>query len=477
MMEIPTYTEIAHELCRQDYSEYVEFVHGGRYIHGRFTRWLCRQVQDFVDAETGNAYDILLLSVPPQHGKSMTITETLPSWYLGKHPMHRVIEVSYNDPFATKFLRRNKEKIVEFGKDIFGIEIGYPDNANEFVLDNKVGGMQSKGILSGVTGNPAELFIVDDPIKTREEADSPTMRDKVFEEWLSSWKTRLAPGAKLIVIMTRWHLADLYGKLKETEHNVTVINLPIECEVERDVLGRTKGDPLFPEMGRDKKWLKDFKKSYITTQGTRVWNSLMMGKPTNDDGNIFKREWIKRYHERPPIAYLSISLDATFKDGLNSDYVSITVWGKTGPNHYLLDRIKKIMGFVETIAAMNQIIQRHMDYNVILIEDKANGSAIIDTLRRRYSGIIPIQPEGGKVSRANAVSPLFESGNVYVPDDPSYEDYINELVDFPNAEHDDDVDSTTQNLNYTREVVAEIDVVNEDEWTEDDQINDVLGYR
>ena len=138
--------QIMEELSRRDYGEYVEYVHKGRYKHGRFTRYLTRKIQDFVFTDHGHAYDILILTVPPQHGKSTTITETLPSYYLGKNPYGRVIEISYNDQFAQKFIRRNKEKIYDYGYDIFGIEIGTPNTANEFLLTNRVGGMISRGI-------------------------------------------------------------------------------------------------------------------------------------------------------------------------------------------------------------------------------------------------------------------------------------------------------------------------------------------
>lgn len=473
-MKLPRSNDIINELCRRSYAHYVEHVHQGRYIHGRFTRYLTKQVQDFIESKTDNAYDIMVLSVPPQHSKSTTITETLPSWYLGKHPEHRVIEVSYNDDFAKKFIRRNVDKIQEFGKDIFGIEIGDVNNANEFVLSNKIGGMLSRGVIGGITGLPSELMIIDDPVKSRQDADSETMRDKVWGEWLSSMKSRLAPNAKVILIMTRWHKDDFAGRIIANEENVTVINFPVECITETDELGRRLGDALFPEMKKDKAWLESFKRSYQTAEGSRAWNSLYMGKPSNEEGSIFLRGWFKYYTHVPDLVYKVISVDATFKEGDNSDFVAIHVWAKTDNDYYLVHRYKRIMGFVDTLEAITRTIAEHSDYKMILIEDKANGSAIIDVLARKYGAVIPVKPEGSKIARANAVSPLFEAGNVYVR--PEHYDYVDEMCDFPTGVHDDEVDASSQALNRLRQVVAKRLTRDPEEWNEEDQINSIVDY-
>ena len=120
---IPEYVQIQakKELCRRHYRDYVEYVHEGRWISGKAVTFLCDEVQKFIETNTGHAFDILVISMPPQHGKSMTITETLPSWFLGKYPKKRVIEVSYNEDFAQLFGRRNLRKIKQFGEDIFNI--------------------------------------------------------------------------------------------------------------------------------------------------------------------------------------------------------------------------------------------------------------------------------------------------------------------------------------------------------------------
>lgn len=481
-MQIPTTEEVLQELARRNFGDYVEYIHEGRYIHGKFTRYLTKQVQDFIEAKTGNAYDILILSVPPQHGKSTTITESLPSWYLGKNPTHRVIEISYNDDFASMFTRRNHEKIERAGQTLFGITIGSPDTATEFELSNGIGSFISRGINSGITGKPAELMIIDDPVKNRADADSETMRAKLYDEWLNSYKSRLANGAKVILIMTRWHKQDLAGMLMQTERNVTVLNFPVECLTESDALGRRFGDTLFPEspVSKDKAWWADFKQSYITTQGSRALNSLYYGNPTNDEGGIFRRQWFMQnlYQGVPDVGYTVISVDATFKDGKNSDFVAIQVWGKMGSDCYLLHRVKRIMGFVDTIEEIGRVIGLYPDYNAIYIEDKANGSAIIDVLRRKYRAVIPVQPEGGKEARASAIAPMAEAGNVHLRGTDG--DMIDECCDFPNSDHDDQVDAMSQALNKLRNIIVVPNVkrvYDEDDPLEyEDQLGSVLGY-
>ena len=443
--------ELKKELCRRVYSDYVEYVHEGRWIKGKAVFYICDKVQEFIEKDTGHAFDILVLSIPPQHGKSMTITETLPSWYLGKFPTKRIIEASYSEDFAQLFGRRNLRKIEQFGKGLFNIEKGKIANNTEFELSNGIGGMISRGILSGVTGRPADLMIIDDPVKNRQEADSKTYRDRIWAEWNDSFKSRLSFGAKVIIIQTRWHEDDFAGRIIKNEKHVTVINLKCEAD-NNDPLGRKPGEALCPEIGKGNEWLKDFKSTFTTKEGNRTWNALYQGSPTPDDGNIFKRKWFQYYEKLPTLPYMLISVDATFKDKEDNDFVSIQVWGKKNVDFYLVDRVKEHLGFTETLNVIRQLRNKYDQCSAVLIEDKANGSAIIEVLQREFSGVVPINPEGGKIARANAVSPSFESGNVYLPKTAKWlYDYETELISFPNAEHDDDVDCTINKKNIRKE--------------------------
>lgn len=450
------------ELARLDYTAYTHFVHQGAWKVTRFGRYLTERVQDFLNNETGHPYDILILSCPPQHGKSLTITETLPSFYLGRNPDKRVIEVSYSEEFAKKFGRRNKQKLSQFGQYLFDVKLAdSPNSATEFEITGHRGGMISRGVGSALTGNPADLIIIDDPIKNSQEAYSETYRENLWENWLTAIRSRLSAGAKVILIMTRWHEDDLAGRMIEHEPNVTVINIPCEAE-ENDLLGRDVGEALCPEIGKGDEWLEQFKAGFLTKEGSRAWNSLYQGRPTATEGNLIKREWWKFYDVLPAdIPVWCLSVDATFKEKDDSDFVSITLWGKEGNSIYLIDEIHEHLDFTGTISAIENMRVRYPKISMVLIEDKANGSAIISVLRRYMLGIIAIEPIGGKVSRANAVTPAIEAGNVYLPRyAPFTQDFITECAVFPNGKYDDRVDSMSQAL--SRLIFFKADVRKED---------------
>lgn len=437
--------DFAIELMRSSYAAYCYFVHKEKWIDTRFHRFLADKVQTFVETVTGNPYDILVLSTPPQHGKSMTVTETFPSWYEGKYPDRRCIVACYNDDFAGKFGRRNKNKIEEYGQFIFDISLSKSSDRDIEIAEHG-GSIITRGIMSGITGNSGDLIIIDDPVKNRQEADSITYRERLWEEWQNSIKTRTQAGTKIIIIQTRWHEDDLAGRVIREESNVEVVNIPVEAE-ENDILGRKVGDALCPEIGKDNKWLQAFKASY--TDGMRAWNALFQGRPTSEEGNMFKREWWRFYDCLPEHLPLKvISVDATFKDNADSDFVAIEVWGKLNADFYLIDMLKRRMDFPDTLKAIKAMNAKYPDRHSILIEDKANGPAIIAMLKHEISGIIPIEPQGSKIARANAVTGIIESGNVYLP---RYADFTSEFIEehaaFPNGVNDDLVDSCTQFLN------------------------------
>ncbi|WP_294364675.1 phage terminase large subunit [uncultured Clostridium sp.] len=449
--------ELKKELARRDYSEYCKYVHRGNWILGKHIKLICSEIENLIYRKTDK--NILIVSLPPQHGKSQCISETLPSYYHGIFPDDRVIEVSYGDDLAQNFGRKNKEKILEFGHALFEIELDRASDTLYTVKDHR-GSMLSKGIMAGITGNPGDLIIVDDPIKNRQEAESETYRNRIWEEFLNSIYTRLSAKGIIIVIMTRWHEDDLAGRiLKNLPHKCKEINIPLEAE-ENDILGREIGDALFPEIGKDNAWLKDFKTVYTTEAGSRSWNALMQGRPSAADGNLFKREWWKKYTKAPRCPLNIMTVDATFKDTSKSDYVAIGVWGKRNNEYYKLGLLNKRMGFVETVGAIKEFKRKFPFVNAIYIEDKANGSAIIDVLRRQIQGVIPYNPgRDSKESRASAISPLVEAGQVYLPEYETWtNDFIDQCASFPNGSNDDMVDEMTMALNLLRNRVAKIEV-------------------
>ena len=448
------------ELARRSYPYYLQYATPG-WIPTRFANFLATQVQSFVTTDTGNAFDILIIETPPQHGKSMTITEAFPAWYLGTFPNNRVIVASYNEETANRFARRNKDKINATGMNLFGHAIGDVNQAATFELDNHRGAMISRGILSGITGNPANLIIIDDPIKNRVEADSETIRARVWEEWQNSIKSRLAAGAKVIVIMTPWHEDDLAARILAKEHNVTLLRLPVEAEAE-DPMGRSIGEPLCPELGKDAKWLEDFKKSYIKDPdgGARAWAALYQCSPRVEEGNIIRRSWWKFYNPNEIKVFGAevISVDATFKDKDDNDFVAISVWGKRRNDYYCQYMMNAHLNFLATLQAIRTVRSLYPRAMTVLIEDKANGSAIINVLQQEMF-CIPVNPRGGKVARVNAVSAAIESGHTYLPmGAPWVEPFIDQFSAFPNAPHDDMVDSASQALTYLLYSTGVVDV-------------------
>ena len=440
------------ELARRHFSWYLAYTQGKTWINTRFSAFLSLKVQEFLELETGHAYDILVIETPPQHGKSMTVTESLPSWWLGKHPNERIIVAAYNDDLAGRFMRRNKEKLKQKCDKLFGVQVGEIDRADavELAPPNK-GGILSRGIRSGITGNPANLIIIDDPIKSREEADSATWRGKVWDEWQNSIKSRLAAGAKVIVIMTPWHEDDLAARILQTEPNATLLRLPVEAE-ENDPLGRQPGDPLCPELGKDANWLADFKASYMNDPqgGPRAWTALYQCNPRVEGGNIVKREWWQYYKpaEVQTFGTELISVDAAFKGADTSDYVAITVWGKRNNSYYCQYCLNRHMTFTETLEAIRATRALYPNARKVLIEDKANGTAIIDVLQREM-WCVPVNPKGGKAARVNAVSAAIETGHVFLPEGaPWVEPYLDQWSAFPAGAHDDMVDSSTQALSH-----------------------------
>lgn len=441
-------TEFDAEWARRKYVRYCQYVHHGSWIPGRHHRLIC----DVLDQVARGELDRVMFWMPPQHGKSMTITETFPSYYLGRNPTKRVIEASYNDDFARKFGRRNREKISEFGPRLWNVSLSSINfGASSWDLNNNVGGMRSVGIGGAATGEGADLLIVDDPIKDAAEATSETFRNRLWDEYRSTFKTRVHPGGAIIVVMTRWHEDDLCGRLLNPDYGTpekwTVIRLPAISEGEGDLLGRPEGEPLWPEHGYDKEWLEAQKRAI----GSYAFAGLYDQRPAPAEGGILKRGWFNFYDVLPHGGTAIQSWDCTFKDAKDNDYVAGHIWMRNGANYYLVDRVHDHMGIIDTMRSVRTLTAKHPMAWGKLVEDKANGTAVIELLRKEIPGLIPVEPQGGKIVRAQAIAPFVEAGNVYLPSPsiaPWVHDFLEECVAFPNAAHDDDVDAMTQAIYY-----------------------------
>lgn len=400
-------------------------------------------------------------TLKPTHN-STTITETVPAWMLGRHPDRKWIIASYNSDFATTFGRKNKQKCEEFNPKIFpGFKLAdNPCNNIEFETTKK-GGVYSAGLLAGITGHSAYYVIIDDPIKTMEEALSATTKEKLWNEYLASVRSRMAAGGKIIVIQTRWAEDDLYGRILENEDHVTRINIQCECtDPKTDPLKRKKGEGLCEEIGKGTKWLHDFKKIYKSDKGSRAWEALYQGNPMSIEDEIIKQSWWKYYDDEdlPDLPYKILSVDAAFKGDDKNDFIAITKWGKRDNKYYLLKVINEHMDFVTTVNKIRELREEDPEIMFVLVEDKANGSAIINVLSNEMDGVIPINPLGGKIARLNAVASAVERGDVYLNRREYWNEEIRKQCAYgPQWKHDDIADSISQALN--RMIFVDADVV------------------
>lgn len=435
--------EAKRQLCRISYKEYAKRANFYKITIFRHLELIAEVLQRIADGEQL----FVLIEMPPRHGKSLFGTETYPSFYLGKNPDKRVIVSSYSGGLAKKFGRMNRNKFADNAGELFGLKVS-KDNAaaNNWGIEGHKGGMISVGIGGAITGEGADLLVLDDVVKNAKEANSPTYREMVWNEWESTLSTRLHDGGSVVVIMTRWHEDDLIGRLLERSPRDWVrLRLPAIAEDEDDLLGREIGEALCPELGFDEEWAEQ-KKLEV---GSRTWSSLYQQRPAPAAGAIFNRSWIKFYKVLPTLDERLTSWDMTFKGGEGSDRVAGQIWGRKGAEFYLTDSKTDKMDFTSSLQAVKTFHAKHRT-PAILIEDKANGPAIINSLQREVPGIIPIQPIGDKVTRASAVAPYWEAGNVYLPDPsiaPWVDDFIEELVSFPYAKNDDIVDAMSQALN------------------------------
>jgi len=425
------------------YEAYCLLAYRGLYVPARHTKYMCRVLED---VERGAVKKVIFM-LPPRHSKSMTISETFPSFFIGRQPNRRVIEVSYGDQLAQKFGKANKDKIIDFGMALFDIEIerGNASKTN-WGIEGYRGGMISSGIGGHITGEGADLLLIDDPIKNREEANSIIYREKVWAEWQNTLLTRLQPEAAVIIVLTRWHEDDLVGRILkgETAGEWLVVRLPCLAE-EGDLLGREPGEPLWPEFGFDAEWAEQRK----VEVGSYTWSALYQQRPSPAEGNIIKREWF-RYYQTIDLSEMDeviLSWDMAFKDKASSSYVVGQVWGRKGANAFLIDQVRRKMDFPATQRAFKRMVERYPMAGAKLVEDKANGPAIVDSLKSTIPGIIAVSPHGSKEARLHAVSPEIEAGNVHIPmNAPWVDDFVEEIVSFPYGEYDDQLDAMTQAL-------------------------------
>lgn len=396
-----------------------------------------------------------MVFMPPRHGKTELVSRIFPAYFVRRHPDRWTGLCSYEAGLAQDFSRTARDSFIRSGGKLKG-----DSQAVHLWQTEERGGMWAAGVGGPITGRGFHLGIIDDPIKNDEEAASETIRRKHKSWYDSTFLTRGEPGHSIVVVQTRWNEDDLSGYLLEQEkvepENWHIVNLeairedgersfPVSCTVEPD--WRQPGEALCPER-YDETELGKIKNRV----GSYFWSALYQQRPSPLEGGSFKRSWWKYYNETPALDsfnFLCQSWDMAFKDTDESDFVVGQLWGVKGPDFYLLDQTRGRMDFPATVMAVRGMTAAYPEAVVKYVEDAANGAAVIATLRRTIPGIVAVKPMGGKESRAASISPLVEAGNVFLPSPeicPWIRDFVEECAGFPNAAHDDQVDSMTQAL-------------------------------
>lgn len=446
---------LARMKARQQLLAYICFTNKN-YKVSTFSEMVCAALDQFIlDVQAGKR-PILILQAPPQHGKSEMVSRKLPAFLLGKFPEWRIGAASYSDELANAMaqdVRRNLASPEH--QRLFQTPIAkrkYDVNRmGEFTAPSGAGSYLGVGVGAGLTGRPIDIGIIDDPVKNEKEALSPITKEGHWNWYQSVFTTRLSEFSGQIVMATSWAEDDLPARIAEhfrndsrlTHLRFPAINLPDEVGY----------NPVLAE-GALVPQLHSLEKLY-ETQGLLSdywWSALYQQSPKALGGNVFKESGIRYYLPKDlPARFekLICSWDATFKDTDGTDFVVGQAWGRLGANSYLLGQIRGRLSFSKTVAAVIELKSRFMAAREILIEDKANGPAVIDTLKASIPGIIAIEPDGSKLARAHAVTSYWEAGNVWLPHEdiaPWIREFISEITAFPAAAHDDQVDSMTQAL-------------------------------
>lgn len=460
--------------ARRELAAYIAYTTPG-YVSSHFSRTVCAALDKFVADMQAGLRPILILQAPPQHGKSEIVSRKLPAFLMGCFPDWYVAAASYSATLADSMsldVRRNLTSNEHLR--LFPLKAERPkykiDRNGEFSNSNGKGAYIGDGVGGGFTGRPADIFIIDDPIKNAQEALSPTTKEGHWNWYQSTCKTRMSANSGQIVMATSWAEDDLPARIEalhKGDPRLTVLRFPAINEPgEAGYNPDLPRGPLIPEL-HPLDQLLEFKAEL----SDYWWSAMYQQTPKSLGGNVFKEEGIRYYFPKDlPAKFDKVlaSWDCTFKDTDGTDFVVGQVWGKVGANSYLLGQVRKRMSFTKTVAAVIKLKQEWPRIRDILIEDKANGPAVIDTLKASVPGIIPIEPDGSKLARAHAVTAYWEAGNVWLPHhdwsahlfegDGTVKDLVGELTAFPAAANDDQVDALTQALRRLYPLVGRLNI-------------------
>ncbi len=483
LLELPSLTEIDAEIARRrrrpiSPGALASTVSRGRWQHAAHLDLLDSKLLALSEGRIKR----LIVTMPPRHGKSQLCSRYFPAWYLGMNPDHRVILCSYEAGFAAKWGGEARDLLSEHGPELFGVNVSDDTSArDDWKIEGREGGMVTSGVGGPITGRGANLLVIDDPVKNARDANSPTIRQAVWDWWQSTALTRLEPDASVLVIQTRWHKHDLAGRLLaedpderdgEDDEGWQVVNLPAIAESEGDALGRKIGEALWP--GR---WSAERLMRRMRRLGSYVWGALFQQRPTDPEGNYFKRTWFKAIEPNrvPRLERITRCWD-----------LAATVQGENGnEDPDFLAGVKIGRGIDGTYYVLHCHADRttpdgvektllqtaHADGRDVSIRVEQEGAASGKIVRRhfsrmmdgwdfRFTGI----PRASKFVRSGAFNAACERGDVVLVAGAWNEAFLDELCGFPTGAHDDKVDAA---------VGAYQDLVNESQM--DDAVAEAWG--
>lgn len=428
--------------------------------------------------------DGIMAFMPPGAAKSTYLSVLAASWLLGRRPGTNVIAASYAQDVANRFGRRVRQIVRsdQFQKIMSCGIVGDNQAVDNYSLTN-ASDYRAAGLNAAVTSFRADWALVDDPVKGREDADSAIIRDKTYNGFLDDICTRLKPGAKILIAMTRWHEDDLAGRTlgeqwkgqsglwRGTDGRLWyIINLPLLAEHADDPLGRIKGELLWPTWFRieEAKRLETMAKR--GGHAARTWSSLYQQRPKPNEGAILARHYWREWKGKdvPECSSVYLAYDTAFEEGEENDFSAMTAWGvfehtsrKPTGEEYRHKHIILLGAWKERVSAVDLIdtVQTHARLfrpDRILVEKRASGIQLIQELRRRRLPVKAWLPRGkpgakGKLPRAHAIATILEGGSVWYVPGPKTDAVLESCAAFPFGTNDDDVDTVTCMLAYFRD--------------------------
>lgn len=454
---------IAQELARRELIEFVEYTFPG-YQAGWFSRELAAELERFLADCVAGKSPRLIISAPPRHGKSELVSRRFPAWVLGRNPDLFVIAASYSATLAGR-MSRDVDRIVgsseyaeafpdtKFPRKGLDNPEGKVSQVELREVIGHTGSYRAAGVGEGITGSGGQVIIIDDPVKDAKEANSATVREAIWEWYTSTAYTRLEPGGGMLIVMTRWHADDLVGRLLEAMRKgegdtFRVVEYPAVAE--KDEKHRKVGQALDP-----KRYPLQRLKAIAKAVGSYVWSALYQQRPSVKGGSVFKGEWWAYWRALPVIRWRAIYGDTAQKTKERNDYSVFQCWGYGADGRiYLLDQIR---GKWEAPELEKHAVafwlkhkgpdKQHITTRKMAVEDKASGTGLIQSLKRRKGiPIVGIPRSIDKVTRAMDGAPQIEAGNVVLPAEAEWlSDYLMEFEAFTMDDShafDDQVDTT-----------------------------------